>query len=94
MEIDIDSFSDFLDIKDSQGVYLGDLFYLRVREAIENGKKIASIHSKFENRGMFVCSLDREYFDVFLKAYLRWCENMEKYEICSDVNKLIESKLK
>ena len=90
MEIDIDSFSDFLNIKDPQGVYLGDLFYLRVKESIEKKKKKASIYSRSKDGGIFVCSLDDDQFHIFLQAYLRRCENLEEYEVCSEVLNLIE----
>jgi len=91
MEIDIDSFSEFFEIKDPQGNYLGDLFYFRVKEAIEKNKSKASIYSKFEGKGIFVCSLDKDRFDIFLRAYLRRCEDREEYEMCSEICNLIES---
>lgn len=92
MEIDVDSFSDFLSIKNPQGLYLGDLLYLRIKDSIDKKKKKASVYSKSNDGNIFVCSLDSDHFHIFLQAYLKMCENREEYEICSDVLNLIELK--
>ena len=92
MDIDSHTFRDFIDIRDKSGVYLGDLFYDKIKLAIKRKKDLASLFTSVDNdpnnpgtSQIFMCSIVREDFHLFLNEYLKWCEYMEKYEICSEI---------
>lgn len=34
--------------------------------------------------------IEKQNFELFLKNFLLWCEELERYEICSDVKKQIQ----
>ena len=95
MDTDSHVFRDFIGIKDKSGMYLGDLFYERVKNAIAKKKKLASLFTSVDddinNPGtsqVFMCSVESEKFPIFLQEYLNWCESMEKYEECLDIMNL------
>jgi hypothetical protein len=95
MDIDSHTFRDFIDIKDKSGMYLGDLFYERIKLAIERDKDLASLFTSVDNdprnpgaSQIFMCSIDSDKFPIFLKEYLSWCEHKEEYEKCSEIMNL------
>jgi hypothetical protein len=92
MEINSSTFSDFIDIKDKSGMYLGDLFYEKVKSAIMKDRDMASLFTSADNDPnnpgtyqIFMCSIYSEEFPIFLREYLSWCETREEYERCSDI---------
>ena len=95
MNIDSHTFRDFIDIRDKSGMYLGDLFYDRIKLAIEKDKDIASLFTAVDNdprnpgtSQIFMCSIDSDKFPIFLREYLSWCEDREEYEKCSEIMNL------
>lgn len=95
MDIDSHTFRDFIDIKDKSGMYLGDLFYEKVKSSISKKRSMASLFTSVDNdpnnpgtSQIFMCSIEREKFPIFLREYLSWCENMEAYEKCLDIMSL------
>ncbi len=95
MNIDSHTFRDFIDIKDKSGVYLGDLFYERIKSAIAKNRDLASLFTSVDNdpnnpgtSQIFMCSIESENFPTFLKEYLIWCESREEYEKCSEIMSL------
>ena len=95
MSIDSLDFKDFISIKDTSGVYLGDLFYDKVKSAIIKDKDLASLFTSVGNdpddpdtTQIFMCSIYSEKFHIFLREYLKWCEAREEYEKCTDIMEL------
>jgi hypothetical protein len=95
MDIDSHTFRDFIYIKDKSGVYLGDLFYERIKLALAKNKKLASLFTSVDNdpnnpgtSQIFMCTIESENFPTFLREYLSWCESKEDYEKCSEIMSL------
>lgn len=92
MHIDSSTFRDFIDIEDKSGMYLGDLFYEKIKSAIIEDLDLASLFTSVDNdpnnpgtSQIFMCTIYSEKFPMFLKEYLKWCESREEYEKCSDI---------
>jgi hypothetical protein len=95
MDMNSHTFRDFIDIKDKGGIYLGDLFYERIKIALIKKKNIASLFTSVDNdpnnpetSQIFMCSVGSEDFPIFLQEYLSWCETREEYEKCLDIMNL------
>jgi hypothetical protein len=89
------SFKEFMDLKDQNHFFLGDLIYNKVKDAILDNLDKAILFTMFPSdsdstsQGV-IFTLDREQFPQFLNSYLRRCESEELYETCSEILDLYE----
>jgi hypothetical protein len=89
------SFKEFMDMKDNEGPFLGDLIYPKVKEAILENYEEASLFTLIptdnkEYPDGIVFTLDRDQFSIFLENYLKLCEEEEQYERCLEILDLQE----
>jgi hypothetical protein len=85
------SFRDLIDIKGKDNVPLFDVAYKRVRKAIITEQKEVSFFIQLDSSSsIFMATIDKEGFDIFLSEYLKWSEEIEEYERCKDILDLIE----
>jgi len=89
------SFSEFMDLKNQDHLFLGDLVYKKVKSAILDNLDKAILFTMFpsdsdsQSQGV-IFTLDKEQFPQFLKGYLTRCESDERYEICMEILDLYE----
>lgn len=89
------SFKEFMDLRNQNNQYLGDLIYKKVRHAILYNLDSAVLFTMFPTetetsaQGV-VFTLNKDQFLQFLDGYLKRCENEEMYEICSEILDLRE----
>jgi hypothetical protein len=92
------SFKEFMDLKDQNHLFLGDLIYKKVKDAILDNLDKAVLFTMFpsdsdsSSQGVLF-TLDREQFPQFLNGYLSRCESEELYEVCSEILDLYELSL-
>jgi hypothetical protein len=89
------SFKEFMDLKDQNHLFLGDLIYKKVKYAILENLDKAVLFTMFpgdsdsSSQGV-IFTLNKEQFPQFLNSYLRRCELEELYEVCLEILDLYE----
>lgn len=87
-----------MDLKDQNHLFLGDLIYKKVKDAILDNLDKAVLFTMFpsdsdsSSQGV-VFTLEKEQFPQFLSGYLTRCESEELYEVCSEILDLYELSL-
>jgi len=85
------SFRDLIDIKDTNNVTLLDVLYPKIKKAIIKGTDKVSVFVNLINPPrLFMATVNKEAFPIFLDEYIRWSEESEEYERCQEVMDLIK----
>lgn len=85
------SFSDDLSFEEKDKFWL--IIYTQISRAITK-KQDYTIIFQIDDQEVggegYSIIIERQNFDLFLKNFLLWCEELERYEICADVKKQIQ----
>ncbi len=85
------SFSDDLSFEEKDKFW--SIIYSQVSKAITK-KQDYTIIFQIDDQEVggegYSIIIERQNFDLFLKNFLLWCEELERYEICADVKKQIQ----
>jgi hypothetical protein len=70
------------------------LIYEKVSDAVKK-KYDFTIIFQLEQKGLeddegYSIIIKKEDYEVFLKNFLLWCEDLERYELCSEAKKLLQ----
>jgi hypothetical protein len=89
------SFKEFMDMKNNDGPFMGDLIYPKIKEAILENYQEAFLFTLIPTQNKkypdgIVFTLDRCQFLIFLEKYLKLCEEEEQYERCLEILDLQE----
>lgn len=70
------------------------LIYDKVSKAVRKRHSFTIVfhmdEEGLENEEGYSIIISKDDYEVFLGNFLKWSEGLERYEICSDVKKLIE----
>ena len=71
------------------------LLYAKISEAVEKRQNFAILFSglikeKDETGEGYSAVITDDQYDVLLRNYLLWCEDLERYEECEEINKTIK----
>jgi hypothetical protein len=85
------SFRDLIDIKDNNNVPLLDVLYPKIKKAIVTGSDTVSLLVTLKGPSrLFMATVKKDAFPIFLDEYIRWSEESEEYERCQEIMDLIK----
>ncbi len=72
-----------------------NLLYDKISEAVDRNQNFAILFSglikeKDEAGEGYSAVISEDQFGVLLRSYLVWCESLERYEKCEEINKTIK----